>query len=61
MTRMIIVVSASLAAALAAGGCGGGSSDKTLTVPPSANSKTPLPQVTRDTKLNRLIYITGTS
>jgi hypothetical protein len=44
MTRKIIV-SASLAAALATVGCGGGSEDKTLTVPASANAKTPLPKV----------------
>jgi hypothetical protein len=44
MTRMIIV-SALLAATLAAAGCGGTSNDKTLTVPASANSKTPLPKV----------------
>jgi hypothetical protein len=44
MTRMIIV-SASLAAALAATGCGSGEKDTTPTVPASANSKTPLPQV----------------
>jgi hypothetical protein len=42
----MIIVSASLAAALAAAGCGGGGSKgKSLTVPQSANSRTPLPKM----------------
>ena len=47
MTRMIIV-SVSLAATLAVGGCGGSGSSSgsnPVTLPASANSKTPLPKV----------------